>query len=271
MTTPPTLDVLSPTNSHFLLNPDPEHDHAEHSDDHLDVDFDRSDGDTASQRSISLSSPPRSPRQSVQLDTSFQNTEEEEHDDDSHLPVNVIRESLSFAQRDSHPFTLDTDFGSEQDAEGDDRSSFMRRLNDAETPLSSAAPSIHEKEEEEEHQADEGHVAEDPEEERERDEHPSALPSPPPSSRMSYPPPPLQKPDSSRESVASFASGSTSYSRKARPESMLVTHPGPLILGIALVDFNHLVRSSLSTQRYCPYNHPGWTQDRVCTRVYLRR
>lgn len=42
------------------------------------------------------------------------------------------------------------------------------------------------------------------------------------------------------ESIAeSFASGS---SRKARPESMLVVQPvGPLVLGIALVDFNHLV------------------------------
>ncbi|GJE91600.1 late secretory pathway protein AVL9 [Phanerochaete sordida] len=249
MTTPPTLDVLSPTNSHFLLNPELEHDDSEHSDDHLDVDFDRSDGDTASQRSISLSSPPRSPRQSVHLDPSAHDAEEQEHGDDAHTPVNVIRESLSFAHRDSHPFTLDTDLSSEQDAETDDRSSFMRRLNDAETPLSSAAPSVHEKEEEEEHQADADHAAELAAEEEERNEEPAALFSPPPSSRMSYPPPPLQKPDSSRASIASFASGSTSYSRKARPESMLVTHTGPLVLGIALVDFNHLVGPKIEFAR----------------------
>ncbi len=44
-----------------------------------------------------------------------------------------------------------------------------------------------------------------------------------------------------RSSVASFATTS-SYSRKVRPESLLIDPPkGPLILGIALVDFNHQV------------------------------
>jgi hypothetical protein len=64
-----------------------------------------------------------------------------------------------------------------------------------------------------------------------------------------YPPAPVQNrgmgattPRADAESVTSFASGSTTYSRKARPESTLV-HPrnGTLVLGIALVDFNHLV------------------------------
>lgn len=46
-----------------------------------------------------------------------------------------------------------------------------------------------------------------------------------------------------RSSVASFATSNSSYSRKARPESLLMGLPnGPLVLGIALVDFNHQVR-----------------------------
>lgn len=44
-------------------------------------------------------------------------------------------------------------------------------------------------------------------------------------------------------SVASLATSNSSYSRKARPESLLVDPSnGPLVLGIALVDFNHQVR-----------------------------
>lgn len=40
----------------------------------------------------------------------------------------------------------------------------------------------------------------------------------------------------------SFTSAASSYSKKARPESMLLQPPeGPLVLGIALIDFNHLV------------------------------
>ena len=53
--------------------------------------------------------------------------------------------------------------------------------------------------------------------------------------------PPKRQPDDAL-SISSFASTS---SRKARPESLLI-HPTtePLILGIALVDFNHLVHKS---------------------------
>lgn len=237
MTVEPASDILSPTNSHFLMNPE-EDDHHDNSDDAHDIDFDRSDGDTASQRSISLSSPAGSPRTSAQLDTALRG--EEPHADASATPVNLIRASL--ANRDSHPYTLDTDFSSEHDA--DDRSSFMRRLADTESPISSAAPSLHETEEK-----PAAELAADAEEEEEADKVAPVL-SPPPAARMSYPPPPIQKPDP-RESVASFASGSTSYSKKARPESMLVTHKGPLILGIALVDFNHLVRPLRGPLRYC--------------------
>jgi len=58
-----------------------------------------------------------------------------------------------------------------------------------------------------------------------------------------YPPPTMPPyPNSGRESMRSFAS-SSSYSKKVRPESTLLRPDGPIILGIALVDFNHLVKA----------------------------
>jgi hypothetical protein len=55
-----------------------------------------------------------------------------------------------------------------------------------------------------------------------------------------YPPAQIQSPGQS--SVASFETTTSSYSKKARPESLLPDLPkGPLVLGIALVDFNHQV------------------------------
>jgi hypothetical protein len=60
--------------------------------------------------------------------------------------------------------------------------------------------------------------------------------------RSSYPP--AQPWSPGRSSVASLATSTSSYSKKARPESLLIDPPkGPLILGIALVDFNHQVHS----------------------------
>ena len=169
---------------------------AHNSDDPLhEIDFDRSDGDTASQRSISLSSPARSPRHShlpASLDA------HDEYEDPGTTPVSLVRRSLLSNHRDSRAYTLDTDLSSEQDADGDDRSSFMRRLGDAESPISSAAPSLHEKE-----TKSAAELEADAEEEKDL----VALSPPLSSSKMSYPPPPVQKPDA-RESVASFASGS---------------------------------------------------------------
>ncbi|KAJ7701454.1 transport protein Avl9-domain-containing protein [Mycena rosella] len=137
------------------------------------------DGDTASQRSISLSSPAVSPRNSVQ---------------------NPSHHFDTFSNRASNPYTLDTDLSSEPD----DSSTFTHEMGLPESPNTSAAPSVYE----------------------EPKDH--AMPT--------YPPSP---PRDDTASIASVASGS---SRKARPESMLVL-PGdrPLVLGIALVDFNHLV------------------------------
>ncbi|KAJ7643757.1 transport protein Avl9-domain-containing protein [Roridomyces roridus] len=139
------------------------------------------DGDTASQRSISLSSPAVSPRNSVQ---------------------NASQRDDTFSHRASHPYTLDTDMSSEPD----DASTYTRDTGLPESPNTSAAPSVIEELDAKDH----------------------LLPT--------YPPTP---PKDDTESIASAASGS---SRKARPESMLVL-PGdrPLILGYALVDFNHLV------------------------------
>ena len=52
-----------------------------------------------------------------------------------------------------------------------------------------------------------------------------------------YPPTP---PRDDTMSISSFASTS---SRKARPESLIIAPTNdPLVLGVALVDFNHLVR-----------------------------
>ncbi|EJC97833.1 uncharacterized protein FOMMEDRAFT_114559 [Fomitiporia mediterranea MF3/22] len=58
-------------------------------------------------------------------------------------------------------------------------------------------------------------------------------------SSIKYPPPQVKYSESDAASMVSYASSS---SRKARPESMLVEPPiGPIVPGIALVDFNHLV------------------------------
>jgi hypothetical protein len=56
-----------------------------------------------------------------------------------------------------------------------------------------------------------------------------------------YPPAQIQSPGHS--SVTSFETTTSSYSKKARPESLLPDPPkGPLVLGVALVDFNHQVK-----------------------------
>ena len=110
----------------------------------------------------------------------------------------------------------------------------------------------------------------------------------PPPFANTYPPPPigvsLVNRDESRDSMASYApsvasnstDASTTYSKKARPESLLLMQPkGPIVCGIALVDFNHLV--SLCILR-C-YNmfifffliSQGWAQDRVLPGRHLQK
>lgn len=147
---------------------------------------DDADADTASQRSIPLSSPPLSPRR----DSSA-----------------VLHARDFFARRASQEDSIDIDFNSETDDVSD---SFSDRNARRTSSITSAAPSavLHEE-----------------------PKYNTAL-------DVTYPP----TPSSVTTDVDSFTSAASSYSKKARPESMLLQPPeGPLVLGIALVDFNHLV------------------------------
>ncbi|KAI0685340.1 transport protein Avl9-domain-containing protein [Cytidiella melzeri] len=230
--------VLDAHNSHFMIDPPDEHD-----DTHKVFDSDHSDGDTASQRSISLSSPSSSRPTSTHLDAPLV-----AHKTEAVItPVSLIRQGLSITNRDSITHAVDTDGSSDHDT--DDRSSFMRRLEETESPSSSLAASIHEFEDKNEEKtvvapgrAFEGTKTV----ELSSGEKGERTPATPSTAR--YPPPPVQKADS-RASLASFGSGSTSYSKKARPESVLIDHDGPIVLGIALVDFNHLVGPKIEWSR----------------------
>ncbi|KIM40920.1 hypothetical protein M413DRAFT_445694 [Hebeloma cylindrosporum] len=149
---------------------------------------DDEDADTASQRSISLSSPSNSKRNSVTSDPrqSF---------------ATRSSGSVSNSYRASDPFT-DESFDA-----------FASRMRQG-TPNSSVAPSVLE------------------------DEAREIKP-------FTYPPTPPNKYDT--VSISSFASTS---SRKARPESLLITPTSePLVLGVALVDFNHLVGPRIEYSR----------------------
>jgi hypothetical protein len=67
-----------------------------------------------------------------------------------------------------------------------------------------------------------------------------------------------------QSSVASLATSNSSYSRKARPESLLMDPSnGPLVLGIALVDFNHQVRRYDLVVATGTYHTLGWPTDTV--------
>jgi hypothetical protein len=94
-------------------------------------------------------------------------------------------------------------------------------------------------------------------------------PLPAASERNAYPP--AQPWSPARSSVASFATSTSSYSKKARPESLLIDPPkGPLILGIALVDFNHQVRS-LNLGIVHNSVHVGRPANPIFRREHLRR
>jgi len=164
---------------------------------YLDTGDDDEDADTASQRSISLSSPPASPR--VHHHSALDNLNliaTPHHLDD---PRDAFK-------RESNTSTVDTDFASDADGSSMFRHSLAR--DDAEvSPSTSVAPSLY---------------GEDKD-----------------VTSMVYPPSSRTRGGDDNSSISSLASGS---SRKTRPESLLVTLPvGQLILGIALVDFNHLV------------------------------
>ncbi|KAG6812310.1 hypothetical protein H0H92_003483 [Tricholoma furcatifolium] len=170
--------------SSFLPEPSPAPVHDIHS--FLSNDTDDDDADTASQRSISLSSPSGSTRNSMMDEYATQG-----------------KFSDQFSRRESQPYTVDTGFESE-----DSRSVFSRSNAHDDTPDSSAAPSVYE-------------------ESKNYDD----IPIP------TYPPTMSRGDD--RASMSSTASAS---SRKTRPESLLVElSNGPIIHGVALVDFNHLI------------------------------
>ncbi|KIJ64419.1 hypothetical protein HYDPIDRAFT_111733 [Hydnomerulius pinastri MD-312] len=174
MSTTHELDV-----EHSDLNTDLNEHH--HEDNESDV-----DAETASQRSISLDSPPASP----------------------HRATTPLRAEEFFARRDSQVDSIEIDFNSETDELSDAHSELDARRASS---ITSAAPSA---------------AFSQPEE-------PKAFPTP-----VTYPP----TPSSGATDADSFTSAASTYSRKARPESMLLQPPeGPLVLGIALVDFNHLV------------------------------
>jgi len=147
------------------------------------------DNDTASQRSISLSSPPTSPKPEPETFTS--------------LPM-----SPASPEAFVRAFELDTE---EDTLEPDPPSAYTpdtETLRWNQQPVQALTPAIE-----------------------------SAFVSQ--SSNM-YPPTPVGV-RGDTESVTSFATGS-STPKKAERESMLLTRPdGPLVLGIALVDFNHIV------------------------------
>jgi hypothetical protein len=145
------------------------------------------DAETASQRSISLSSAPVSP----------------------YAGTTPLRAQEFFARRDSQVDSIEIDFSSETDEVSDSHSELdLRRASS----VTSAAASVTFS------RLDETKTYDSP---------------------VTYPP----TPSSGATDAESFTSAASTYSRKARPESMLLQPPeGPLVLGIALVDFNHLVR-----------------------------
>jgi hypothetical protein len=146
------------------------------------------DADTASQHSISFTSPAASPR-------------------DSTFPEFPI---VAAPRRRSQPYTIST----ESSDDPDDASLYNGRSSSVtshgEHPL---------------------------------DEHAKPVPPTPLTAALRnnvYPPAQIKSPGHS--SVTSFETSTSSYSKKARPESLLPDPPkGPLVLGIALVDFNHQV------------------------------
>lgn len=174
-----TDERFSPSKNPVTENPNPLAD----DDDFLD------DNDTASQRSISLSSPPTSPKPEPDAFTS--------------LPMSPASPEafVRAFELDTEQDTLEPDLPSAYSPNTAATSQWKQQ------PVQASTPAM------ESDLVGQSHV---------------------------YPPTPADARGDS-ESVASFATGS-STSKKVARESMLLTPPdGPLVLGIALVDFNHIV------------------------------
>lgn len=203
------------------------HLHGFHRERELTVD---DDADTASQRSIDLDDHPLK--------------DENQHNNLGEENPNLAHEFLSNLKHESHPYTLDTDFSDDESRRSSlydrhDHDNAYDAIEVGDSPLTSAAPSVH----------DDGIGFGEP---KAFATHPlpprtpreptysQREPAYPPTSRGSTP---RLDGTESIKSLATSSSNSTTYSRKARPESTLfnsTTHPTPLILGIALIDFNHL-------------------------------
>lgn len=174
------------------------------------------DADTASQHSISFTSPAVSPR-------------------DSTFPEFPIVDASS---RRSRPYTVST----QSSDDPDDVSLYNGRSSSA---TSHNEPSL--------------------------DGHAKPVPPTPLTAALQnnvYPPAQILSPG--RSSVASFETGTSSYSKKARPESLLPDQPkGPLVLGIALVDFNHQVTFLKLSQNNSNSGPAGWPAHRVFSWKHL--
>lgn len=168
------------------------------------------DADTASQHSISFTSPSASPHDSMFPEFSM----------------------VDASRRRSHPYTIST----ESSNDPDDASLYNGRSSSV---TSHGEPSL--------------------------DEHAKMVPPTPLTAALRnnmYPPAQVRSPGHS--SVASFETGTSSYSKKARPESLLPDpSKGPLVLGIALVDFNHQVTFLKCCQNRSNSGRVGWPADRV--------
>lgn len=196
--------------------------------------YEEEEDDNASQRSISLSSPAHSPRQSgafqaIPLSSQLGNLTTSQ----SYSSDNTIKRSVPFSSqthtsqkfsamplsqssskslprhatptspRESKRESNSYTLDTDISSEADDVSMYTHDRQTRESSVTSAAQSLYEE------------------------------PTP-----VTYPPLPSKDSVADVESVMSFAS----TQKKARPESLLVNPPGgSLVLGIALVDFNHLV------------------------------
>lgn len=185
------------------------------------------DNDSESQRSISLSSPPDSSRNSAAYDAVDLDTEPVSSTPSatyysyqpSTIPSDSSRTLTSLDSRDTSKYTTSSSGHSFDKTESVTYpvNDSLRSYNVVDPPPASATSTSF-----------------SPDTSYARPPSPPALPTYPPTSNDT-------------DSVLSFASTS---SRKARPESMLIIPPeGPLVLGVALVDFNHLVSTSLSQTR----------------------
>jgi hypothetical protein len=178
-----------------------------------DDDYDRdSDGDTASQRSISLSSPAVSQRNSLREQNKLGKTGNGVDD--------LLRELNLQESTTSGSIATLKDKDSQHDRPKTFDSSDFSEADDAASIYTGGGPSV---------------LEESP-----NTSAPSSVLDHEPELKPTYPPIAHRSDTDSRSITSTY---STSSGKKTRPESVLISAGnGKLVLGIALVDFNHLVR-----------------------------